>query len=165
MDVRCYIINRLLATKRENIEKVVEYMERNSFFKKSCHRHHKYLGGLADHSWQTYQIALYLKNEMIIHDSEFELKAGDSIAICSILHDVCNCDGMSGIRGYGRRSAKMLEKLGFQLTNDEFLAIRFHMGLNSKHTHILYNEAKECDLLSIIHRADSMSAKFGSGSM
>ena len=57
-DVKQAIIDRLRATKRENIETVIDYMEKHGFFTYHCHRHHHYDGGLADHAWQTYQIAL-----------------------------------------------------------------------------------------------------------
>ena len=57
MTVKEKIIGTLRATGRENIEQVIEYMGNNGFFTKSCHRHHHYRGGLADHAWQTYQIA------------------------------------------------------------------------------------------------------------
>lgn len=63
MNLKQTIIERLLATKRENIEKVIDYMENNGFFTYHCHRHHHYAGGLAEHSWQTYQIALRLDAE------------------------------------------------------------------------------------------------------
>ena len=58
MTVKEKIIGTLRATGRENIEQVIEYMGNNGFFTKSCHRHHHYRGGLADHAWQTYQIPL-----------------------------------------------------------------------------------------------------------
>ena len=165
MEIKQYIINRLLATRRRNVDKVVKFMDKNSFFEKSCHRHHRYLGGLSEHAWQTYQVAIYLKNEIMLQKSRFEPMDEDSIAISTILHDICNCDGMPNIKGHGRRSVKILEELEFQLKNDEYLAIRFHMGLHSKQTHRLYDKAKECCLLSIVHQADSISAKLGSGCM
>ena len=58
MNTKENIINRLRETNRENIEKVIDYMEENRFFEVGCHRHHRYDGGLADHAWQTYQIAM-----------------------------------------------------------------------------------------------------------
>lgn len=131
-----------MVTKRGNIDKVIRYMEKNSFFERSCHRHHGYSGGLFEHAWQTNQVAIYLKNEIGLQGTCFKPKDEDSIAISAILHDICNCDGMSDIRGHGRRFVKILEKLGLQLKNDEFLAIRFHMGLHSKQIHRLYDKAK-----------------------
>lgn len=49
-DVKQAIIDRLRATKRKNIERVIGYMEQNGFFTASCGRHHKYTGGLTSHS-------------------------------------------------------------------------------------------------------------------
>ena len=62
-DVKQAIIDRLRATKRENIETVIDYMEKHGFFTYHCHRHHHYDGGLADHAWQTYQVAMRLNAE------------------------------------------------------------------------------------------------------
>ena len=47
MDIKQAIIDRLRATKRENIENIIDYMENKGFFTYHCHRHHHYLGGLA----------------------------------------------------------------------------------------------------------------------
>ena len=63
MDIKQAIIDRLRATKRENIENIIDYMENKGFFTYHCHRHHHYPGGLAEHAWQTYQIALRLNTE------------------------------------------------------------------------------------------------------
>ena len=38
-DVKQAIIDRLRATKRKNIEAVLDYMEKNGFFYYHCHRH------------------------------------------------------------------------------------------------------------------------------
>ena len=59
-NVKQAIIDRLRATKRKNIERVIDYMEKHGFFSYHCHNHHKYRGGLASYVWQTYQIALRL---------------------------------------------------------------------------------------------------------
>ena len=56
-DVRKAIVDRLRATKRKNIEVVIDYMEKHGFFTRYCYTHHHYDGGLADHAWQTYLIA------------------------------------------------------------------------------------------------------------
>ena len=116
MTVKEKIIGTLRATGRENIEQVIDYMENNGFFTKSCHRHHHYRGGLADHAWQTYQIALQNNPNGIDEQS---------IAICALLHDFCNCGGMTDQVGHGRRSAGMLKELGLHLSHDEFLACVF----------------------------------------
>jgi HD superfamily phosphodiesterase len=87
----------------------------------------------------------------------------DSIAIASLLHDLCDCSGMRDISGHGRRSAKILKQLGFKLTHDEFLAIRFHMSLRNKESHHLYGDALASQLRYLVHKSDGKSAKCSTG--
>ena len=153
-DVTQAVINRLRATKRANIEAVIEYMDRHGFFTRHCYHHHKYSGGLVHHAWQTYQIA------MASAPSSLD---DDSVAIASLFHDFCDCSGMHHLGGHGRRSAKMLKELGFTLTRDEFLAIRFHMSLRNKQEHRLYSDALHCSLRNLVHTADGRSAGLRNG--
>lgn len=153
-NVRQAIINRLRATLRPNIEKVIEYMDSHAFFTRPCYHHHQYRGGLAHHAWQTYQIAKASASSSL---------DDDNIAIASLLHDFCNCSGMHHLGGHGRRSAKMLKELGFTLTKEEFLAIRFHMSLRNKHEHYLYCEALHNPLRTLVHKADGQSASLCKG--
>ena len=162
-DVKQAIIGRLRATKRENIETVIDYMERHGFFTYHCHRHHHYDGGLADHAWQTYQIALRLDAERCASNPNAQKLNEDSIAICALLHDFCDCTGLREISGHGRRSAKMLKEIGFKLTQEEFFAVRFHMSLKDKEGHPLYDDAKKSQLRYIIHKADGISAHLHNG--
>ena len=153
-NVRQTVIDRLRATKRANIGAVIEYMDRHGFFTRHCHHHHRYRGGLAHHAWQTYQIAKGLADPAL---------DGDSIAIASLLHDFCNCSGMRHLGGHGRRSAKMLKELGFKLTKEEFLAIRFHMSLRNKKEHSLYSDALHSPLRDLVNAADGQSASLYKG--
>ena len=163
MDIKQAIIDRLRATKRENIEKVIDYMEKHGFFSYHCHRHHHYDGGLADHAWQTYQIALRLDTERCVNNPNAKKYDKDSIAICALLHDLCDCSGMRDIAGHGKRSAELLKTLGFKLTQEEFLAIRFHMSLEDKKSHSLYNNALKSQLRYVVHKADGISARLHKG--
>ena len=166
MNIKQAIIDRLRATKRENIERVIDYMEKHGFFSYHCHRHHHYDGGLADHAWQTYQIALRLDRERCASNPNAQKMDEDSIAICALLHDLCDCSGMRDLfsRGkHGIRSAVMLLELGFHLSQDEYLAIRFHMGLKDKENHPLYDDAKRNQLRYIIGKADNESARLQTG--
>ena len=162
-DVKKAVVDRLRATKRENVETVIDYMEKHGFFTNHCHRHHHYDGGLADHAWQTYQIALRLDAERCASNPNAQKLDKDSIAICALLHDFCDCSGLSDISGHGRRSAKMLKEIGFKLTQEEFLAIRFHMSLKDKESHPLYDDAKKSQLRYIVHKADGVSAHLHTG--
>ena len=164
-DIKQAIIDRLLATKRENIEIVIDYMEKHGFFTYHCHHHHHYYGGLAEHAWQTYQISLRLDSERCANNPNAQALDEDSIAICALLHDFCNCSGMRdvGQHQHGKRSSDMLKALGFKLSQQEFLAIRFHMSLKDKTTHPLYNDALKSQLRYVVHKADGKSAKLNNG--
>ena len=164
METKERIIKSLRSTLRENIETVISYMENHHFFDRGCHRHHKYDGGLADHAWQTYQLAKQLEADNKRLHPNVPLLDSDSLAICALLHDFCNCSGMPYIKGHGYRSAMMLIELGFHLSQDEFLAIRFHMSLKDKKDHPLYATACHCHLRYIVHNADHESAKMYRGS-
>ena len=159
MDIKGNIINRLCETKRENIEKVIKYMESHEFFTRGCHGHHRYNGGLADHAWQTYLLAMKEETDNKRLHPNVPMLDKDSLAICALLHDFCDCHGMHHIHNHGKRSADMLKELGFHLTREEFLAIRFHMSLRNKKTHPLYEDALHCHLRFIVHTADGKSAK------
>jgi hypothetical protein len=138
-------------------------MENHGFFTYHCHRHHHYKGGLADHAWQTYQVALRLNAEHCVSNPNEQKLDEDSVAIAALLHDLCNCSGLRDISGHGRRSAKMLKEIGFTLTQEEFLSIRFHMSLKDKENHPLYDDAKSSQLRYIIHKADGISAHLHKG--
>ena len=105
-NVKQAIIDRLRETKRENIEKVIDYMENHGFFTYHCHSHHRYNGGLAIHAWQTFQIALRLEAEYCTKNPNTPALDIDSIAISALLHDFCNCSGMRHINNHGKRSAE-----------------------------------------------------------
>lgn len=163
MTTKEHIINTLRATGRENMENVIEYMLNKGFFSGHCHRHHHYMGGLADHAWQTYQGALAIETERLAKNPSLQPLDKDSLAISALLHDFCDCHGMQHIRNHGRRSAKMLKELGLHLSKDEFLAIRFHMSLRRHVNHPLYEDARRCKMRFVVHCADSRSAGIGVG--
>ena len=164
MDIKELIIEILRSTQRENIEAVISYMENHEFFSRGCHGHHIYDGGLADHAWQTYQLAKQLEAENKRLHPNVPLLDSNSLAISALLHDFCDCKGMHHIKGHGYRSAMMLKEIGFHLSQDEFLAIRFHMSLKDKKDHPLYDNANHCHLRFIVHKADGKSAKMFKGS-
>ena len=110
MEIKGRIIETLRRTQRENIETVIAYMENHHFFDRGCHRHHKYDGGLADHAWQTYQLAKQLEEENKQLHPNVPLLDPNSLAICALLHDFCDCNGMHHIKHHGYRSAKMLKE-------------------------------------------------------
>lgn len=162
-DIKQAIVDRLRATKRKNIERVIGYMEKFGFFKVRCGNHHKYPRGLTSHSWQTYQIALRLNTENCAKNPSAQKLDEDSIAIAALLHDICNCSGMDKVRGHTLRSAVILMEMGLELSTDEYLAVRFHKDLEKQKGHALYGDAKKNPLRKLIYEADSTSAKLYKG--
>ena len=160
METRNHIIETLRATGRENIENVINYMDSHGYFTASCHKHHRYDGGMADHAWQTYRFAKKIAEAVQACSTSLSINP-DSIAICALLHDFCDCHGMHHHAGHGQRSAAMLKELGLHLSAEEFLAIRFHMRLCTHEDHPLYQDAKRCKLRTIIHTSDNLSSSLG----
>jgi hypothetical protein len=143
---------RLLSTKREGMENVIRHLERLGFFTApaSTKFHLNVKGGLMQHSWNVYNAAMMLREQMIQMKPELAEKLPEeSVVIAALLHDVCksniykdavlNRKNAQGIwekvpgyevdytslpLGHGEKSVIMLLALGLKLTRDEMLAIR-----------------------------------------
>ena len=91
----------------------------------------------------------------------------DSIIIASLLHDICKTkyNFPTGVEyvGHGTRSVSILtDFIKFGLTDDEWKAIRFHMGskayLRTAEDEEKYEETKRSELWELIHVGDFISA-------
>jgi len=144
----------------------------------SSRYHNNHEGGLYEHSMNVLNYAkeLYLTSKKL--DPTFPDLSAESIIICALHHDLCKVnfygietawtkDGYkwleyetykAGLKnklpiGHGEKSVMCLMKQGFELTDDEMLAIRWHMGPYGE-TGIDYNLAMGRELVKIIHIAD-----------
>ena len=158
------IISLLCETKREGIENVIRYLEESGFYEapSSICRHHNWKGGLAEHCLGVYRIASEMNNEL----------PHESLVIVGILHDICkasklyyDADGNihrrhTHIKGHGRHSIKLLEQCGLFVTENEKLAIRWHMGGHhaSNEEREEVERARHNPLWRAIHKADQLSA-------
>jgi hypothetical protein len=146
MKMKDKIIQLLMSTGREGIEKVIEFMESSDFFTApaSTKYHGAYEGGLAEHSFNVYQLLAH-KNKIF----KLELPA-DTIIICGLLHDICKTNfykkGSRNVKGNGQWVAKEVWEVEDQnplghgsksvillqqwitLTQFEIMAILWHMG-------------------------------------
>lgn len=138
--------------KREGCEKLREYLINSDFFKApaSTRYHSAFEGGLCDHSVKTYKRLIYnIESE---YGSNYnEVISNESIAIVSLLHDLCKIDyyklDYRNVKneegkwekkeyytkdellpyGHGEKSVYIVN--GFiRLTRQEALAINWHMG-------------------------------------
>ena len=152
------IISLLRSTKRNGIETLIKFLDKSKyFFCWGSFRHHKYVGGLAEHSLQVCKIALEENND------ECDT---NSIIIASLLHDLCKVmydfPEEKNYYGHGSKSVQILEDyLGFKLTDEEWRAIRFHMGSKSNlRDEFMINEFEKAQnekLWYLIHTSDCLS--------
>ena len=182
----------LRSTKRDGIEDVITDLEELGFFTApaSAGHHLNIEGGLVLHSINTCKAALAIWEGMKPLEPSLatEVKR-DSIIIASLLHDVCksdiykrsvkkrknalgqweDCEGYKVSykdfpMGHGEKSVVMLLLSGLELSDDEMLAIRWHMGawginMNSYEDERCYDTARALyPLVSIIQTADGLAA-------
>ena len=158
------IIDLLQSTNREGIENVLQYLEDSGFYvvPSSINRHHNWRGGLAQHCLGVYLTA----------KEHGEGLPEDSLIIAGLLHDICKARKLyydengiihhrhTHIHGHGYRSIKILEECGLELTEEERLAIRWHMGGHyAKNEEVgEVNKARNMKLWQVIHHADHWDA-------
>ena len=182
----------LRSTKRDGIEDVITDIEELGFFTApaSAGHHLNVEGGLVLHSINTCKAALAIWEGMKPLEPSLatEVKR-DSIIIASLLHDVCksdiykrsvkkrknalgqweDCEGYKVSykdfpMGHGEKSVILLLCSGLDLSDDEMLAIRWHMGawginMNSYEDERCYDTARALyPLVSIIQTAEGLAA-------
>lgn len=182
----------LRSTKRDGIEDVITDIEELGFFTApaSAGHHLNVEGGLVLHSINTCKAALAIWEGMKPLEPSLatEVKR-DSIIIASLLHDVCksdiykrsvkkrknalgqweDCEGYKVSykdfpMGHGEKLVILLLCSGLDLSDDEMLAIRWHMGawginMNSYEDERCYDTARALyPLVSIIQTADGLAA-------
>ncbi|MDD3571219.1 MAG: hypothetical protein PHY44_08985, partial [Lachnospiraceae bacterium] len=91
LDNKQYVVERLLATKREGMEDLIEYMEELGFFEAPCsggnHLSCKY--GLIHHTRHVMELAE--KIGLALMGAKEYNKIHDSVMIAAALHDLGKC--------------------------------------------------------------------------
>ena len=192
-DYKEEFLTLLRSTNREAIEEVIEYISSIGFFKApaSAAHHLATEGGLAEHSVNTCLAALKVWESMKELDPSVEYTVKrENVIIASLLHDVCKSDSyektmrkrkneigqdemMPGFKavtpslplGHGERSLVMLlYNTPIDLTDEEMLAIRWHMGpwglnFNSGEEGRMYDAAFDNPLVTIVHAGDLLASR------
>lgn len=152
------IIALLKSTNRDGIGNVIDFLNKSGYFYVyGSFNHHTYKGGLAEHSLGVYRLAEKFNNTC----------DKDSVIICALLHDICKTkynfpEGVEYV-GHGKKSVSIIEDfIKFKLTEDERLAIRFHMKGNIQR-YIMeegedYEKARNSDLRNLIYKCDKIDA-------
>ena len=111
------IIKILKTLNRPGIEQVIEFMKENNYAGSKCYDHHKYKGGLVDHSLEVYDHMMKNRGDL----------PEDSIIVCAFFHDLGKASKSTRqIKDHEVRSVRLLDKCGFTLTDQERNAILTH---------------------------------------
>lgn len=181
----------LTKTGRKGMDEVLSNLEKLGFFEApaSTRFHLNREGGLLEHSLNVYDSAVALRTKVIRVRPELEHQLPlDSVAIASLLHDACKADiyvpaivsqknaagdlekvtgyqvDYSGMPlGHGEKSVIMLLKCGLEMTDDEIMAIRWHMTAwdlafqSPEQKESLRVAREKTPLCSLVQCADSIS--------
>ena len=151
-----FLETKLKETNRPGMDAVLDFLRSTDFYTapSSTAYHSNYDGGLLDHSILVYIMALRYRDVLIDMYPELADKLPvESITISTLLHDICKaCFYKKVIKwrknpetdvwetyetytiednfpiGHGEKSVIMLQNFGLQLSPEEMIAIRFHMG-------------------------------------
>ena len=136
------------AIQREGIEDVLKYLDEKTDFytaPASTRFHCDHEGGLAEHSINVFNM---LRKSEILDRDKYNI---ENVAIVSLFHDICKANTyVTEMRnkkengqwiqvpfytvdeeypyGHGEKSVYILMREGLKLTDEEALAIRWHMG-------------------------------------
>ena len=176
----------------EDVDYLMEDLDNLGFFEMpaSCRKHGSYEGGLAEHSLNVCRMAKMLRQQALLMRPDLEKQLSeDSVVLASLLHDVCKAGIYQKVTrkqkneigmwetyttygvdysnlpvGHGEKSVIMLLRSGIDLSDDEILAIRWHMGgwdlpFQSQEMIGSQNKARELTpLVTLVHAADALAA-------
>lgn len=151
-----FLETKLKETNRPGMDAVLDFLRSTDFYTapSSTAYHSNYDGGLLDHSILVYIMALRYRDVLIDMYPEIADKLPvESITISTLLHDICKACFYKKVFkwrknpetdvwetyetytiednfpiGHGEKSVIMLQNFGLQLSPEEMIAIRFHMG-------------------------------------
>ena len=176
MENKDIIIEMLKTVNRPGIKELISYLENSDFFEApaSSKYHLAEEGGLAKHSLNVYYNLIKLCVNLDI--------SNETIIIISLLHDICKANyskkSAKNIQnkegkwvptetyilddelplGHGEKSVMIIQKF-IKLTDDEIMAIRWHMGgFVSKEEQMYVSKAfNKSGLTVLLHIADLMA--------
>ena len=156
IDTKARFIEILKSVDRAGIDNVIAGLEKIGFFEApaSTKFHCAFNGGLCQHSLNVYDQAVrILRVESEIRPDFLGGIPEDSVKIAALLHDVCKAEIYKTVEkfrkdkdgrwekymtyesdyssmplGHGEKSVIRLLRMGLDLTNDEIVAIRWHMA-------------------------------------
>lgn len=152
--VRNEFIGYLRSTGRKGVDSVIDKLDELGFFEApaSTMFHLNEPGGLALHSLNVYKEAVLIAKMQERLKPELQVPS-DSLIIAALLHDVCKAEIYKSVEkwrkdasnrwesyrgydvdysnlplGHGEKSVIRLLQWGLEMTDEEIMAIRWHMG-------------------------------------
>ena len=195
---RARFVRLLSETGRAGVERVVAGLDELGFFRSpaSTRFHGSEPGGLLAHSLNVLEQALALRQvEVAMRPALAARLPVASVTIAALLHDVCKAgtyrlvekfrkdangrwekylgyeaDYSSLPIGHGEKSVVRLLRFGLELTDDEIVAIRWHMQAfdlsDSTEAKASFNTAGErCPLLAVLVAADLLATRLLEGKL
>lgn len=189
---RSEFVELLYSTGREGMDEVIGQLEELGFFQApaSSKFHLNHEGGLLEHSLNVCKVGLMLREQMLALKPDLEESLNkESVIIAALLHDICKADiYQKCIRkrkdrlgqwvdyetyeldysdfplGHGEKSVIVLLRMGLDLSDDEIMAIRWHMSawdlpFQSPDLKANFDTAQRlCPLCSLIQAADGLAS-------
>lgn len=185
-----YFESLLASTGRSGVDKIIEFARNSDFYSapSSTKYHSNYDGGLLDHVLLVYLTLVRYTNVMTeMQGRHFVMPDANSLIISALLHDICKTGFYKKVQkyrkntagmwetyygyeiedlfplGHGEKSVIMLQQIGLDLTVDEMIAIRYHMGswdggMLAGDVRLSYQDAlNRCPLMILLQAADSNS--------
>lgn len=186
LDNKKYVVDRLLETKREGMEDLIDYMDEIGFFSAPCSggNHLCCEFGLVHHTRNVIMAAENIGYALLGKQKYMEIR--DSVTIAAALHDLGKCGDygkqmyVENILKSGKKSdAKPFKRnpellpidhatrsiklatLFIDLTEEEEFAIRYHDGLYERANYAV--NGNETALYIILHTADLWSSRITEG--
>ena len=173
--------NYFAYIKRPGAADLLQWINSNGFFEvPASKRHHGARpGGLAEHSINVFRRLLHMNadEEKRRQTPQYDI---ETLAICGLLHDLCKIDAYrqqaaegqekpeyqltkNFPAGHGEKSVILILQF-MHLTQEEILAIRWHMGQYDFYArgggYDLDNAFRQCKLAVMLHLSDMMATHF-----
>lgn len=185
-------VEELKNTGRAGVDRVAAGLEELGFFTApaSTRFHGSVPGGLLHHSLNVYDEAMVIRDSQLKFRPEMADKLTPaSVAIAALLHDVCKAEVYKEVEkfrkdkngkwekyttygvdysamplGHGEKSVIRLLRWGLELTDDEILAIRWHMHAfdmpSSNEASGCFTAAgNKCPLFAVLIAADGLASR------
>jgi len=164
MNLNERIIDILKESGADNIDKMLQYMDKNKFHECHSSSHNHWKGGTAQHVWAVYLIAKSLRDEKLNNPIIAKYATDKKLAIVCLLHDICDMktsvynNKHEYVSDHGEKSYWMMKNLNVG-TEIERLVVRNHMYRNATiHSQTQEETDEYIALHSLITEADHQAS-------